>query len=298
MNLKNLKKVLKQDEAHQSRVWLTEGVAVGQDAPLLMVAGPCAVESEAQLRTVSESLVAAGVPCLRGGAFKPRTSPYSFQGLGLEGLRLLDAMRRDYNLAVITEVMCVEQVEAVVRHADCLQIGSRNMQNFDLLKAVGRASRPVLLKRGLSATLEEFLNAAEYILAEGNPNVILCERGIRSFDSAATRNVFDLGAVALLRQLTHLPVVADPSHATGRRSLIERMSLAAVAAGADGLLVEAHPQPEKSVSDADQALSLPELHALVEAVRPVAEAVGRALPSSLQTARPERHASPTLAGVC
>ena len=209
-------------------------------------------------------------------AFKPRTSPYSFQGLGDVGLNILAAVRQRYGLPVITEVMAIHQIEKLLPYADVLQVGSRNMQNFDLLKALGQVDRPVLLKRGLAATLSEFVMAAEYIASHGNEQIILCERGIRSFDSY-TRNVLDLGAVVALKQLTHLPVMVDPSHATGKRELIAPLARAAVAAGADGLIVECHPEPDKSVSDARQALSLAEMSDLVNSLVPVAEAVGRSV---------------------
>ncbi len=250
---------------------------VGGDAPVLM-AGPCAVESWEQLSAVAETLVKLGIPVIRGGAFKPRTSPYSFQGMGKEGLVLLDMIRSQYGLAVVTEVMSEEQIDIAEPYLDCFQVGSRNMQNFTLLKALGRTRKPVLLKRGISATVQEFLLAAEYIMAEGNHQVILCERGIRSFDPA-TRNVLDLAAAALLKELSHLPVIVDPSHATGRRSLVAPTALAGLAVGADGLIIEAHPQPEKSVSDADQALSLEDLADLVPRLDAVARAVGRGVRS-------------------
>ena len=219
------------------------------------------------------------VAMLRGGAFKPRTSPYSFQGLGQHGLDIIADVGRTYQLPVVTEVMSVEQLPSVCDRADMLQIGSRNMQNFDLLKAVGRVDKPVMLKRGLSATLEEFVMAAEYILSHGNPNVVLCERGIRSFDTY-TRNVLDLGAVAALKHIVHLPVIVDPSHASGRRELVADLARAAIACGADGLMVECHPDPDSSVSDAQQALSLQATVDLVESLRPIAAAVGRIFPPS------------------
>lgn len=259
----------------QTRVQLSEAVTFGgQD--LVVIAGPCAVENLAQMETVARGLqgVAHG---LRGGAYKPRTSPYAFQGLGVEGLKILAEVRQRYHLPVVTEVMSSTQIEAVATHADMLQIGSRNMQNFELLKAVGQAGKPVLLKRGLAAQLEEFVMAAEYILAEGNDQVVLCERGIRSFDPY-TRNVLDLGAVAALKQLTHLPVIVDPSHAAGKRELVPDLARAAIACGADGLILECHPDPEKSVSDARQALSLEDLRLLVQSLQPIATAVGRRLP--------------------
>ena len=243
-------------------------------ADFLIIGGPCTVESMEQMTAVANKLITAPVQMLRGGVYKPRTSPYSFQGLGIEGLKILASVRQRYNIPVVTEVMSIPQIESVVTYADMLQIGSRNMQNFELLKAVGKTSKPVMLKRGLAATIEEFLMAAEYILSHGNPNVVLCERGIRSFDSY-TRNVLDLSAVAALKQLTHLPVIVDPSHAVGKRELVPSLAKAAVACGADGLMVECHPIPEESVSDARQALSLEDMLELVESLRPIASAVGR-----------------------
>lgn len=269
----NAKLASKSHPEHQSRVQITDRVAVG-GPELLIAAGPCSVESAEQMERVATELAPAPVQLLRGGAFKPRTSPYSFQGLGLEGLQILDGIRRRHGVPVVTEVMSIPQLEAIAAHVDMLQIGSRNMQNFELLKAVGRSGKPTILKRGLAATLEEFVMAAEYVLSHGNPNVVLCERGIRSFDSY-TRNVLDLGAVAALKQLTHLPVIVDPSHAVGLRELVAPLARAAIACGADGLIVECHPVPEQSVSDARQALSLDEMVALVEDLRAIALAVGR-----------------------
>ncbi|MGF1495485.1 MAG: 3-deoxy-7-phosphoheptulonate synthase [Elainellaceae cyanobacterium] len=287
--MQNAKLAAQAQPGHQTVMHLTDRVTVG-GTDLLIVGGPCSVESQTQMDTVADRL-AGSVQALRGGVFKPRTSPYSFQGLGQEGLEILDRVRRRYALPVITEVMAISQIEAIATHADVLQIGSRNMQNFDLLKAVGSIPKPVVLKRGLAATLEEFIMAAEYILSHGNPQVILCERGIRSFDSF-TRNVLDLGAVVALKQLTHLPVIVDPSHATGKRELVPDLARAAIACGADGLMVECHPVPEASVSDARQALSLEDMVALVQSLRPIAAAVGRSLPTNLGGAGD--HESPQL----
>ena len=267
------KLVTKSHPEHQTIVKLSDTVSVG-GTQLLIVGGPCTVESLEQMETVASKLSVAPVQALRGGVYKPRTSPYSFQGLGIEGLEILADVSRRFNLPVVTEVMSIAQIQPVVTYADMLQIGSRNMQNFELLKAVGQAGKPILLKRGLSATIEELVMAAEYIIAHGNPHVVLCERGIRSFDNY-TRNVLDLGAVVALKQLTHLPVIVDPSHAAGLRELVAPLAKAAVACGADGLIVECHPQPEKSVSDARQALSLPDMVDLVVSLRPIAAAVGR-----------------------
>ncbi|MBE9228448.1 3-deoxy-7-phosphoheptulonate synthase [Phormidium sp. LEGE 05292] len=266
-----------QTESHQQTiVKLTDDVRIG-GKDLVIIGGPCAVESLAQMEQVASHLVNS-VQALRGGVYKPRTSPYSFQGLGEEGLKIFTQIRERYNLPVVTEVMSISQIETVAAYADMLQIGSRNMQNFDLLKALGQAGKPILLKRGLAATIEEFINAAEYILSHGNPDVVLCERGIRSFDNY-TRNVLDLGAVAALKQLTHLPVIVDPSHAVGKRELVAPLAKAAIACGADGLIIECHPQPEKSVSDARQALSLEDMVQLVKSIRPVAEAIGKRIPT-------------------
>jgi 3-deoxy-7-phosphoheptulonate synthase len=258
---------------HNTLVKLSDNVVFGA-RELVIIGGPCAVESRSQMELVAQQLQYAPVQALRGGVFKPRTSPYSFQGLGVEGLEILSEVRSRYNFPVVTEVMTIDQIETIAAHADMLQVGSRNMQNFDLLKALGQIEKPVLLKRGLAATLEEFVMAAEYILSHGNSQVVLCERGIRSFDNF-TRNVLDLGAVAALKQLTHLPVVVDPSHAVGKRELVAPLAKAAVACGADGLMIECHPEPEKSVSDARQALSLEDMVDLVESLRPIAAAVGR-----------------------
>jgi 3-deoxy-7-phosphoheptulonate synthase len=277
--MKDLRQVRKQSESHKTVIQLSDKVAIGGD-DVVMIAGPCSVESLPQLTEVSETLLKLGIPCLRGGTFKPRTSPYSFQGMGVEGLELMNLMKQDFGLVVISEVMSIQQIKLAMPYLDCLQVGARNMQNFELLKALGECGKPVLLKRGLSSTIEEVLYSAEYIMAHGNPNIMLCERGIRSFDPM-TRNVMDVTSVAVFKELTHLPVVVDPSHATGKRSLIEPASKAAVAVGADAILVEAHPVPEKSVSDAAQALSLPDLENLVRKLIPVAEAVGRNLTANL-----------------
>ncbi len=231
----------------------------------VVIAGPCAVENREQLLTTAQAVQEAGAQILRGGAFKPRTSPYQFQGLGIEGLRLLAEARKQTGLPVITEVMEPALVETVAEYADILQIGSRNMQNFPLLLAAGRnsARRPVMLKRGLSSTIDEWLLAAEYIVAAGNPNVILCERGIRSFDPQ-TRNVLDLTCVPLLHDLTHLPVLVDPSHATGRRELVPTMSRAAIAAGAEGLILEVHPDPQSALCDGRQSITAEQLQSIVQ----------------------------------
>lgn len=243
---------------------------------IVVIAGPCSVESREQILEVARSAKASGASMLRGGAFKPRTLPYSFQGLGVEGLRLLAEAREETGLPVVTEVMSPENVGIVEEHADVLQIGARNAQNYPLLKRVGEASKPVLLKRGLSSTIEEWLSAAEYVLDGGNESVILCERGIRAFQKL-TRFTLDLTAVPLLKEVTHLPVVVDPSHGTGQRSLVSPMARAAVAAGADGLMIEVHPRPEEAKSDGAQSLKLEGFQALMESLGPVALAVGRSL---------------------
>jgi 3-deoxy-7-phosphoheptulonate synthase len=241
---------------------------------IVIAAGPCAVESREQLEEVAVAVKRSGGRLLRGGAFKPRTSPYSFQGLGEEGLKLLARVREVTGLPVVTEVMTPEAVPLVERYADCLQVGARNMHNFNLLQACGKSSKPVLLKRGFAATLEEFLMAAEYILASGNRNVILCERGVRTFEKA-TRNTLDLSAVPLLKQWSHLPVIVDPSHATGIASLVPPMARAAIACGADGLLIEVHPHPDRALSDGAQSLTPEALAETLAGVAAVAAAVGR-----------------------
>jgi len=241
---------------------------VGIGSNLAVIAGPCSVESEEQTIETARAVKSAGADMLRGGAFKPRTSPYSFQGLGIGGLRILDKARQETGLPIVTEVIDPRDVSWVAEFADVLQIGTRNMQNFSLLKEVGRAGRPVLLKRGMYSTLEEWLNCAEYVLSEGNPNVILCERGIRTFETY-TRNTLDLSAVPAIRELTHLPIIIDPTHSTGRPSLIEPMSLAAVAAGADGIIVEVHWRPEEALCDADQALTPAAFAGMMKRLRPL-----------------------------
>ena len=232
------------------------GISVGQGCRPVVVAGPCAVESEEQIIKTALFVKKMGADMLRGGAFKPRTGPHTFQGLRDEGLKLLAKAGRESGLPIVTEVMSPDNVGLVAEYADLLQIGARNMQNFDLLKEVGRINKPVLLKRGMSATIEEFLAAAEYILAEGNEQVILCERGIRTYETA-TRNTLDLAVAPLIKELSHLPIMVDPSHATGKRSLVTPMALAALVAGADGVLVEVHPEPEKALSDGPQSLTFP-----------------------------------------
>lgn len=248
----------------QDTVVAVGGIRIGDDRPVI-IAGPCSVESEAQILETAALLRTHGAQMLRGGAFKPRTSPYSFQGLGKKGLELLALARSASGLPVVTEVMDTADVELVAEYADVLQIGSRNMQNFPLLKAVGRIRKPVLLKRGMAATLEEFLLSAEYILAEGNFQVILCERGIRTFSDYA-RNTLDLNIVPAVRRISHLPIIVDPSHGTGQRELVAPMSLAALACGARGLIIETHPRPDAALSDAGQTISIEQFAQLMEQI--------------------------------
>ena len=251
------------------------GVEIGGKR-IAVIAGPCAVESAEQVEAAADAVKAGGAHLLRGGAFKPRTSPYAFQGMEGEGLKLLEHAGKRVGLPVVTEIMDPHDIELVAAHADMLQVGARNAQNFSLLRRLGKVKKPILLKRGMSTRLEEFLMAAEYIISEGNPDVVLCERGIRTFETA-TRNTLDLNAVPLLKEWTHLPVVVDPSHGTGIWSLVTPMALAAVAAGADGLLIEVHPHPELARSDGPQQLRPDRFAALMKALRPVAEALGRTL---------------------
>lgn len=247
--MKNIK--LASRETKQRTVIEVGDIQIGQD--FLLIAGPCSVENEDQMMETAHAVKAAGANMLRGGAFKPRTSPYAFQGLGLKGLKILEKTGKEVGLPVVTEVLDTRDVSWVCEYVDVLQIGARNMQNFSLLKEVGKTKKPVVLKRGMYSTLSEWLNCAEYILNEGNPNVILCERGIRTFETY-TRNTLDLSAVPAIKELTHLPIIIDPTHGTGRVSLIPRMSYAAIVAGADGLVIEVHNNPEAALSDKDQAL--------------------------------------------
>jgi 3-deoxy-7-phosphoheptulonate synthase len=263
---------------------LDNGTVIG-GRDVVLIAGPCAVESEAQILAVARSLRQSGVTVLRGGAFKPRTSPYSFQGLGVEGLRLLALARAETGLAVVTEALEPELVDVVADYADVIQIGARNMQNYPLLRRAGRAGKPVLLKRGPAATIKELLLSAEYILAEGNPDVILCERGVRGFDDEHTRNLLDLSAIPVIHGLSHLPVVADPSHGTGVRSKVVPMARAAVAAGADGILIEVHPSPADALSDGAQSIDIATFDELVDQLRTIAGALDRGLAPPLQPSR-------------
>jgi 3-deoxy-7-phosphoheptulonate synthase len=266
-----------------SREWKNEntiveiapGVRVG-GRDVVVFAGPCSVETAAQILASAHAVRSAGAHALRGGAFKPRSSPYAFQGLGLEGLKLLALARNETGLAIVTEAMDERGADMVAEYADCIQIGARNMQNYSLLRHVGKLGKPVLLKRGMAATINDLLLSAEYVLSEGNPNVILCERGVRTFDSA-TRNLFDLTAIPVVQKLSHLPIVADPSHGTGLRDKVTPMARAAVAAGADGILVEVHPTPDKALSDGAQSLYPEQFTELVRQLRLIAGAIDRQL---------------------
>lgn len=265
-------------------VEIAPGVRVGGDNDVVVFAGPCSVETEEQILASARAVRAGGATALRGGAFKPRSSPYAFQGLGRKGLELLALARKETGLAIITEAMDETGADMVAEYADCIQIGARNMQNYSLLKHVGKIGKPVLLKRGLAATINDLLLSAEYILSEGNPNVILCERGVRTFDSA-TRNLFDLTAIPVVQKMSHLPIVADPSHGTGLRDKVTPMARAAVAAGADGILVEVHPNPDKALSDGAQSLYPEQFNKLVAECRLIAQAIGRQIAATPELPR-------------
>ncbi len=256
-----------------TRVKFPNGVVVGEEQ-IIVMAGPCSVESREQILTSAKQVAAAGAQFLRGGAFKPRSSPYSFQGMGLDGLKLLRDVSNETGLLVITEVMEISQIELMLPYIDCFQVGARNMQNFNLLRELGHVRKPVLMKRGISATIEEVLLSAEYILSGGNYDLMLCERGIRTFETY-TRNTMDISAIPVLKKLTHLPVFGDPSHGVGIRDLVPPMALAAVAAGADGLLMEMHPNPDKAMSDGAQSLYPDQLTKLMAQLRSIAPVVGR-----------------------
>lgn len=281
--LKPFKLASREFQEEDSVIDLGHGVCVGGGS-LMLIAGPCAIEGEEVLREIATQVKAAGANVLRGGAFKPRTSPYSFQGMGEEGLRILRAVGDELGMPVVTEVMDPRQVELIDRYTDVFQIGARNMQNFNLLNEVGQTNRPVLLKRGMSATVQDLLMSAEYILSNGNKQVILCERGIRSFDSS-TRNLLDLAMVPNCKGLTHLPVIVDPSHATGRPDLIPPMALASIAAGADGVHIEVHNCPEKAMSDGQQALLPDQFADVVKGMRELAELFNKTIPAP-QTSEP------------
>src|SRR3954469_17023250 len=272
---KPYKQVSREWKQENTRVTLATGVTFGGDE-IQIIAGPCSVESEQQIVAAARAVRAAGATALRGGAFKPRSSPYSFQGMGKKGLELLALARKETGLPIVTEALDEEGAHLVAEYADCIQIGARNMQNYSLLRAVGRIGKPVLLKRGMAATIVDLLMSAEYILAEGNDQVILCERGIRSFDTMA-RNLFDLTAIPLVQRLSHLPMFADPSHGTGLRDKVTPMGRAAIAAGADGILVEVHPNPDRALSDGGQSLHPEQLTRLVREARAIADAIGRSI---------------------
>jgi 3-deoxy-7-phosphoheptulonate synthase len=270
---KPYKQVSREWKPESTVVRLPGGLSIGGDEVVVM-AGPCSVESEGQILESAKAVREAGATVLRAGAFKPRSSPYSFQGLGMAGLKLLARAREETGLLIVTEAMDGEAIDAVAETADIIQIGARNMQNYSLLKRAGRIGKPILLKRGLSATIQELLLSAEYILAEGNPNVILCERGVRGFDPA-TRNLLDLSAIPVVHGVSHLPIIADPSHGTGHRDMVMPMAKAAVAAGADGLLIEVHPTPDRALSDGAQSLYPEQFERLMREIRLIAEAIGR-----------------------
>jgi 3-deoxy-7-phosphoheptulonate synthase len=272
---KPYKQVSREWKQENTLVTLGPGVVFGGEE-IQIIAGPCSVESEHQIVTAARLVRAAGATALRGGAFKPRSSPYSFQGMGKRGLELLALARRETGLPIVTEALDEEGIHLVAEYADCIQIGARNMQNYSLLRAAGRVSKPILLKRGMAATITDLLLSAEYILAEGNDQVILCERGIRSFDTM-TRNLFDLTAIPLVQKLSHLPMIADPSHGTGLRDKVTPMARAAVAAGADGIIVEVHPNPDGALSDGAQSLYPDQFTRLVIELRAIAHAIGREL---------------------
>ena len=270
-----------------SREWKDDATVVALDngtrigaGDVAVMAGPCSVESEAQIIGIAHRLRESGATILRGGAFKPRTSPYSFQGMGEDGLKLLARARAETGMAIVTEAIDPESLDLVAEYADIVQIGARNMQNFSLLRRAGRAGKPVLLKRGMAATVKDLLLSAEYLLAEGNGNVILCERGVRGFDTH-TRNLLDLTAIPVVKSLSHLPIIADPSHGTGLRAKVIPMARAAVAAGADGLMIEVHPDPERAMSDGAQSLFPPQFDELMQQIDVIAQAIGRRMTPSL-----------------
>ncbi len=264
-------KLAGKDLQGEAKIFEVNGLPIGE-GHISVMAGPCSIEGEEQIFEIAESIANAGATILRGGAFKPRSSPYSFQGLGEEGLKLMQQAARQYNLLTVSEIMDAEHLDLMEEYVDILQVGARNMQNFSLLKKLGKSRTPVLLKRGFAATYQEFLMSAEYILSGGNERVILCERGIRTFESY-TRNTLDIAAVPILKNLSHLPVIVDPSHGTGIRQLVAPMARAAVAAGADGLMIEVHPEPDKALSDAAQTISLEAFEKLMDSLEPIVEVV-------------------------
>ena len=281
------KQVSREWRQENTVVELENGTRIG-GGDVAVMAGPCSVESEAQILGIAHRLREAGATILRGGAFKPRTSPYAFQGMGEPGLKLLAMAREETGMAIVTEAIDSESLDLVVKYADIIQIGARNMQNFSLLRRAGRSGKPVLLKRGMAATVKDLLLSAEYLLAEGNGQVILCERGVRGFDTH-TRNLLDLTAIPVVHSLSHLPIIADPSHGTGLRAKVIPMARAAVAAGADGLMIEVHPDPERALSDGAQSLFPEQFDEMMEQIATIAEAIGRDLVPSL-TGRPVRAA--------
>ncbi|HEX8209471.1 MAG TPA: 3-deoxy-7-phosphoheptulonate synthase [Longimicrobium sp.] len=276
------KQVSREWREENTIITLDNGTRIGGNEVVVM-AGPCAVESEAQILGVARRLSAAGATILRAGAFKPRTSPYAFQGLGEPGLRLLARAREETGMAIVTEAVDPESLDLVAEHADIIQIGARNMQNFSLLRRAGRSGKPILLKRGMAATVKDLLMSAEYILAEGNGKVILCERGVKGFDTH-TRNLLDLTAIPVVKSLSHLPIIADPSHGTGLRAKVIPMARAAVAAGADGLMIEVHPDPERAMSDGAQSLFPDQFDTLMDQIGTIAEAIGREMAEPLAAA--------------
>jgi 3-deoxy-7-phosphoheptulonate synthase len=278
---KPYKQVSREWKQENTVVSIAPGVSFG-GREIQVIAGPCSVESEKQIVTAAMQVASAGATALRGGAFKPRSSPYSFQGLGKRGLELLRVAKRETGLPIVTEALDEEGAHLVAEYADCIQVGARNMQNYSLLRAVGRIRKPVLLKRGMAATITDLLLSAEYVLAEGNDRVILCERGVRSFDTS-TRNLLDLTAIPLVQKLSHLPIIADPSHGTGLRDKVVPMARAAVAAGADGVIVEVHPDPDRALSDGGQSLFPEQFAGLVGELRAIAQAIGREVASGAST---------------
>ena len=252
------------------------GIKIGGKEKIVVIGGPCSVEGQEQISRIAKEVKEAGADMLRGGAYKPRTSPYAFQGLGFAGIMNLEQAKKETGMPIVSEIMSVDKIDEFVEHVDILQVGARNMQNFDLLKALGKTNKPILLKRGLSNTIEEWLMSAEYIMAGGNPNVILCERGIRTFEKY-TRNTLDLSVIPIIKKKTHLPIIIDPSHATGDWELVEAMSLAAIAAGADGLIIEVHDHPECAWSDGAQSLKPKRFKELIEKGRVIANVVGRSM---------------------
>lgn len=269
-------KLVSSESKSEPTIIEVNGVRIGDAKVVAAIAGPCSIESEEQMDEVGKELTSMGIKIMRAGAYKPRTGPYAFQGLGKEGLDILEKTAKKYNLATVTEILDIRDLDIIHEKADMFQVGARNMQNFELLKELGKAKKPVMLKRGMSATIEELLLAAEYILLHGNPDVILCERGIRTFETD-TRNTLALATVPLVKELSHLPIIVDPSHGTGKRSLIEPMTKAAIAAGADGFIIEVHPDPEKAMSDAQQQITPADFAKLLENIKPIVTALGKTI---------------------